>query len=81
MTMGIIGLGGIGRAVADRAKAFEFQVIAVDPEDMETARVRRPVGEDGLSARTHVTVRCCHGLLSRSRRKRINCYLKISLTD
>ena len=35
MTMGIIGLGGIGRAVANRAKAFEFRVIAVDPEDMQ----------------------------------------------
>ena len=35
MTMGIIGLGGIGRAIANRAKAFEFRVIAVDPEDME----------------------------------------------
>ena len=36
MTMGIIGLGGIGRAIADRAKAFEFRVLAVDPEDMES---------------------------------------------
>ncbi len=35
MTMGIIGLGGIGQAIADRAKAFEFRVIAVDPEDMD----------------------------------------------
>ena len=35
MTMGILGLGGIGRAVAQRAKAFEFEVIAVDPEPME----------------------------------------------
>ena len=35
MTMGILGLGGIGRAVAQRAKAFEFEIIAVDPEPME----------------------------------------------
>ena len=32
MTMGILGLGGIGRAVAQRAKAFAFEVIAVDAE-------------------------------------------------
>ena len=35
MTMGVLGLGGIGRAVAQRAKAFDFHVIAVDPEPME----------------------------------------------
>ena len=29
-TMGIIGLGNIGRAIAKRAKAFEMKVIAVD---------------------------------------------------
>ena len=33
--MGVLGLGGIGRAVAQRAKAFAFNVIAVDPEPME----------------------------------------------
>lgn len=30
-TMGIFGLGGIGRAVATRAVAFEMKVLAVDP--------------------------------------------------
>ncbi|OGG43858.1 MAG: hypothetical protein A3F84_27520 [Candidatus Handelsmanbacteria bacterium RIFCSPLOWO2_12_FULL_64_10] len=35
MTMGILGLGGIGRAIADRARAFELRVVAVDPEPME----------------------------------------------
>ena len=32
MTMGILGLGGIGRSIAARAQAFEFDVIAVDSE-------------------------------------------------
>lgn len=30
-TIGIIGLGNIGRAVAERAQAFEMEVIGVDP--------------------------------------------------
>lgn len=34
MTMGIIGLGGIGRDVARRAKAMDMKVIAVDAEPM-----------------------------------------------
>jgi D-2-hydroxyacid dehydrogenase (NADP+) len=33
-TMGIIGLGGIGRQIARRAKAFDLRVIAVDAEPM-----------------------------------------------
>lgn len=32
MTMGILGLGGIGRAIAARAQAFEFNIIAADIE-------------------------------------------------
>jgi phosphoglycerate dehydrogenase-like enzyme len=35
MTMGIIGLGGTGRAVAQRARAFGMECIAVDLEDVE----------------------------------------------
>lgn len=34
MTMGIIGLGGIGRETARRAKAMDMKVIAVDAEPM-----------------------------------------------
>ena len=33
--MCILGLGGIGRAVAVRAKAFDCNVIAVDKEPVE----------------------------------------------
>jgi phosphoglycerate dehydrogenase-like enzyme len=32
LTMGIIGFGNIGRAIARRATGFEMQVLAVDPE-------------------------------------------------
>ena len=75
MTLGIIGLGGIGRAIAARAKAFEFEVIAVDAEPVE-----KPAGVDQLGgmdwlpellARAHVVVVCCpstpatHRLLGR----------------
>lgn len=35
MTMGILGLGGIGRAIAVRAQAFEFNVIAADVESID----------------------------------------------
>lgn len=35
MTLGIIGLGNIGRALARRGRAFEMDVIAVDEQDVE----------------------------------------------
>ena len=35
MTMGILGLGGIGRAISERARAFEFEVIAADVERID----------------------------------------------
>jgi phosphoglycerate dehydrogenase-like enzyme len=65
MTMGIIGLGGIGREVARRAKAMDMKVIAVDAEPMfaerfamvdEVTLVER--GLDSLVARSDVLV-CC----------------------
>ena len=34
-TMGIVGLGGTGRALAHRAAGFDMRIIAVDPEDVE----------------------------------------------
>ena len=73
-TMGILGLGGIGRAIAVRAKAFGIGVIAVDSEPIE-----RPEGVDELRgldwlpeflARSDVVMVCCpstpetHKLLS-----------------
>ena len=35
MTMGILGLGGIGRAIAARAQVFEFNVIGIDVEPID----------------------------------------------
>ncbi len=74
MTMGILGLGGIGRAIATRAKAFEFNVIAVDPEPMEKPASVTELGKlDWLlefMAKSNVVVVCCpitpetHKLLS-----------------
>ncbi len=74
MTMGILGLGGIGRAIAARAKAFEFKVIAIDPEPMEKLDTVDQLGKlDWLSefmSKSNVVVVCCpstpqtHKLLS-----------------
>lgn len=36
LTMGIVGLGGTGIALADRARGFGMRVVAVDPEDVQT---------------------------------------------
>ena len=35
LTMGIVGLGGTGRALAVRAHGFGMRIIAVDPEEVE----------------------------------------------
>lgn len=74
MTMGILGLGGIGRAVAQRAKAFDFNVIAVDPEPMDKPDTVDELGQlDWLPeflSRSEVLTVCCpitpetHKLLS-----------------
>ena len=82
MTMGIIGLGGIGRAVADRAKAFEFRVIAVDPEDMpppeSVDRLEKIDYLPELMSQSDVVMVCCpitadtHKLLSQDLFDRLN---------
>lgn len=74
MTMGVLGLGGIGRAVAQRAKAFDFNVIAADPEPMEKPDTVDELGQlDWLPeflSRSEVLTVCCpitpqtHKLLS-----------------
>lgn len=60
MTMGIIGLGQIGRAIAKRAHAFEMNVIAVDahpvPKPDYVAEVRLLDGLDDLMRRSDVVV-------------------------
>ena len=48
-TMGVFGLGGIGRAVAQRALAFGLEIYAVDPSPIEVpAGVRAVWGLDRL---------------------------------
>jgi phosphoglycerate dehydrogenase-like enzyme len=63
MTMGIVGLGGIGRETARRAKAMDLHVIAVDSEPMTIERL--PVvdevrlvedGFDDLLSRSDIVV-------------------------
>jgi len=49
LTMGIIGLGNIGRAIARRAYAFDMRVIAVDIKDLpKPVYVAELSGLDGL---------------------------------
>ena len=74
MTMCILGLGGIGRAVAVRAKAFDCKVIAVDKEPVEKPDTVDELAQmDSLLdflAQTDILMVCCpitpetHKLLS-----------------
>jgi phosphoglycerate dehydrogenase-like enzyme len=60
MTMGIIGLGQIGRAIAKRAHAFEMEIIAVDVNPVTkpdyVAELRPLDGLDDLLQRSDVVV-------------------------
>jgi D-2-hydroxyacid dehydrogenase (NADP+) len=65
LTMGIIGLGGIGREVARRAKAMDMHVLAVDAEPMYGVRYAMAdevaLVDDGLElmlAKSDVVVMC-----------------------
>ena len=74
MTMGILGLGGIGRAIAARAQAFEFNVIAADVEPIDKPDlVSELYSLEGLMAflaKSNIVMVCCpstpetHKLLS-----------------
>ena len=74
MTMGILGLGGIGRAIATRAQAFEFNVIAADVEPIDKPdTISEFYGLDELMeflAKSNILMVCCpstpetHKLLS-----------------
>ena len=44
LTMGIVGFGNIGRAIARRATGFEMRVLAVDIEAVPPARASRRCG-------------------------------------
>jgi phosphoglycerate dehydrogenase-like enzyme len=60
MTMGIVGLGQIGRAIAKRAHAFEMKVIAVDVHPLQkpdyVAELRLLDGLNDLMQRSDVVV-------------------------
>ena len=74
MTMGILGLGGIGRAIAMRAQAFEFNVIAADVESIDkpdtVSAFYRLDGLMAFLAKSNILMVCCpstpetHKLLS-----------------
>ncbi len=55
-TMGIVSFGKIGRAIAERARAFGVSMLAYDPylrADQVRAHGAEPVGKDDLLARSH----------------------------
>jgi phosphoglycerate dehydrogenase-like enzyme len=74
MTMGILGLGGIGRAIAARARPFEFEIVAADVEPIDKPdTVSELFGLDELMpflAQSNIIMVCCpstpetHKLLS-----------------
>jgi phosphoglycerate dehydrogenase-like enzyme len=74
LTMGIIGLGGIGREVARRAKALDMHVIAVDAEPM--VRERYQMADELWLVDTHLeellkrsdVLVCCVPLTRRTHR-------------
>ena len=63
LTMGIIGFGGTGRAMARRAHAFGMRCQAIDrdavPPSPEVAEVQRPTFFPTLLATSDVVAICC----------------------
>jgi D-2-hydroxyacid dehydrogenase (NADP+) len=62
-TMGLIGLGSVGMAMAVRAHAFGLRVLAVDPEPIEkpdfVERLEKPEWLGEMAAQCDVLVSCC----------------------
>lgn len=77
LTMGIVGLGNIGRAIAKRAAAFDMQIIAVDahevPQPESVSQLRLLDGLEALLSHSDVVVVTTpitpetRGMLSRER--------------
>jgi phosphoglycerate dehydrogenase-like enzyme len=63
LTMGIIGFGGTGRAVARRAHAFGMHCQAIDrdavPNSLEVPEVQRPAFFPELLATSDIVAICC----------------------
>ncbi|HOF17454.1 MAG TPA: D-2-hydroxyacid dehydrogenase, partial [Phycisphaerae bacterium] len=59
LTMGLVGLGRIGRAVAKLAQAFGMEVLAFDPQAAETPDGVQRVELDALLARSDVVSLHC----------------------
>ena len=63
LTMGIVGLGGTGRAMARRAHAFGMKCQAIDRDDVpsfpEVAEVKKPDFFDELLSTSDVVAICC----------------------
>ena len=63
MTMGIVGLGGTGRAVAHRARAFGMNCLAVDSENVmpseDVTKVWRMNHFDEMLGQCDVVTICC----------------------
>ena len=63
LTIGIIGFGGTGRAVARRAQAFGMHCQAIDrdpvPNSPEVSEVQRPTFFATLLATSDVVAICC----------------------
>ena len=54
-TLGIVGLGRIGKLVADRARGFGMRLVAFDPYvSAERARARRRRADDARTGRRRV---------------------------
>lgn len=63
LTLGIIGLGGTGTSVAERAHGFGMRVLAIDAEDVERPAFVEEVGKPDwlieMAAQCRVLVVCC----------------------
>ncbi|MFP4321071.1 MAG: hydroxyacid dehydrogenase [Anaerolineales bacterium] len=72
-TLGIVGFGRVGRAVAQRARAFEMTVLAYDPfmdDDVAHNLHVTPVGLDNLLSRSdYITL---HAVVTNESREMIN---------
>ena len=62
MTVGVVGLGRIGRTFADRALAFGMTVLGYDPVRQRRHPDRRPRRQDLPHLRGHDPPRRCHVL-------------------